>query len=299
MNSGERIGFVGAGLMGRGMAQNLLRAGHPLTLHVHRNRQGLDRLLALGAGQTDDLGELAGRSEVIILCVDNAETVRRVVDGLSPALRPGQLLIDATTSDPAVTREIAEKLRANGIDYSDSPVTGGPLQAEAGALGSLVGCDEATFPRIHKIVAHYSRTVERIGGIGSGHFAKLLNNFVTQGTTVLLAEAYGRARDHGLDWRALYSVMAAGAARSGTLEKMVKPALEGNFDGSQFTIRNALKDLTYFCELAENSERGTSKLAEAIRTIFENAAAADLSDRYVSALLDPQARSKEQNQSLS
>ena len=293
MSTSERIGLVGAGLMGSGMAINLLKSGHPLTLYVRRQRADLEPLLALGAGQTDDLGTLARQSEVIILCVDNAETVRVVVNTLSPALRAGQLLIDATTSDPAVTREIAEKLRAQGIDYADAPVTGGPVQAQAGTLGSLVGCTDACFPRIQEIVSSYSNTVQRIGGVGTGHYAKLLNNFVTQGTTALLAEAYGRARDNGVDWHALYSVMNAGAARSGTLEKMVKPALDGNFDGSQFSIRNALKDLSYFCRLAAGSERGSSPLAEEIRSVFAKAVAADLGDRYVSALLDPNTRSKE------
>ena len=296
MNDFERIGFVGAGLMGSKMAANLLKTGYPLTLYVRRQRTDLAPLLALGAGQADELGALARQSDVIILCVDRADTVRSVVDTLLPALSPGQLLIDATTSDPAATREIAEKLRSQGVDYADAPVTGGPVQAQAGELGSLVGCAETIFPRVEQIASCYSRTVVRIGEVGSGHLAKLLNNFVTQGTTALLAEAYGRARENGVDWRALYSVMEAGAARSGTLEKMVKPALDGNFDGSQFSIRNALKDLTYYCRLAAASERGPSALAEGIRRVFEQAVAADLGDRYVSALLDPDVKHQEENQ---
>ena len=159
----ERIGFVGAGLMGRGMALNLLKAGYPVRLFIHRNRQGLESLLALGASETNDLRELARQSDAIIICVDKAETVRSVVDGLLPALRPEHLLIDATTSDPVVTCEIAEQLRLHGVSYADAPITGGPVQAEAGALGSLVGCDAAIFPRVQSIVAHYSKAVQRIG----------------------------------------------------------------------------------------------------------------------------------------
>jgi 3-hydroxyisobutyrate dehydrogenase-like beta-hydroxyacid dehydrogenase len=288
MNAGERIGFVGAGLMGRGMALNLLKAGYPVQLFIHRNRAELERLFELGVSETSDLRELARQSDVIILCVDKAETVRSVVGGLLPDLRSDHLLIDATTSDPAVTREIAAELRRHGVSYADAPITGGPVQAEAGALGSLVGCDAATFPRVQKIVTSYSKAVQRIGEIGSGHFAKLLNNFVTHGTVTLLAEAYGRARENGVDWQALYAVMEAGAARSGTLEKMVKPALSGDFDGSRFFIRNAQKDLAYFCRVAESSERGASELGETIRGVFDRAVAADLGERYVSALLSPE-----------
>lgn len=287
MGERERIGFIGAGMMGRGMAKNLLKAGYAVTLFIHRRRDGVEPLLAAGAGATRELGELAGQSDAIIVCVDNAHSVRGVIDGLLPALRAGQLLIDATTSDPEVTREIAATLRARGVVYADCPVTGGPVQAEAGALGSIVGCAERDFARVQAIVSHYSKTVQRIGEVGTGHTAKLLNNFVTQGTAVLLAEAYGRAREAGVDWRALYAVMEAGAARSGTLEKMVKPALEGNFDGTQFSIRNAHKDVGYFRRLAEKSARGPSEMAAGIHRVLEEALNAGLGERYVSILLRP------------
>jgi 3-hydroxyisobutyrate dehydrogenase-like beta-hydroxyacid dehydrogenase len=283
----ETVGFIGAGLMGRGMALNLLQAGHALTLYVHRSRIGIDELIALGARETNDLAALAAGAEVIILCVDSADTVRQLTDAMLPAMRPGQLVIDATTSNPEVSREVAAWLKKNGVDYADAPVTGGPPEATAGRLGTIVGCDEAVFARVNSIVARYAISVQRVGDVGSGHFAKLLNNFVTQGTAALLAEAYGRARENGVDWHALYALMSAGAARSGTLEKTVKPALEGNFDGSHFAIRNARKDLSYFCALAKTSARGSSELGEAVHRVLDNAVAAGHGERYTSALLDP------------
>ncbi len=284
----ERIGFIGIGIMGRGMATHLLKAGHPLTVFVHRNRDGVDELVASGARETDSLPYLAQNSDVIVLCVSNADTVRRVLEGLLPGLRKGQLVIDATTSNPKVTRQVSAWLEDKGIHYADAPVTGGPNESAAGKLGSLVGCKDEDSEVVRKIIASYSKVVHRIGGIGSGHQAKLLNNFVTQGTGVLLAEAYRRARDSGVDWKALYSVMETGAARSGTLEKMVKPALDGNYDGSRFSLRNALKDYSYFCEMADESPRGPSQLAHDIRDIFQQAVDAGLGERYVSVLLDPE-----------
>lgn len=292
MSELPRIGFIGAGLMGRGMADNLLAAGHPLTIYIHKRRDGIAGLLERGARETSDFGILARASDVIFLCVDNAGTVQSVIAGLTPDLHPGHLVVDVTTSYPEITRQIAAGLRARGVEYADAPVTGGPAQAQAGTLGSLVGCEESLFPRIRELAIRYSKAVHRVGDVGTGHLAKLLNNFVSQGTVVLLAEAYTRAADFGVDWHALYSVMEAGAARSGTLEKMVKPALEGNFDGSQFTVRNALKDIGYFCRLAESSARGKSAVGEEIRRVFSSAAVAEVGDRYVSALLDPQVRNR-------
>ncbi len=284
----ERIGFIGAGLMGRGMATHLLRTGHPLTVFVHRNRDGVDHLVASGARETDALPYLAESSDVIVLCVNNADTVRSVLEGQLPGLRTGQLVIDASTSNPKVTRQVAAWLEERGIRYADAPVTGGPNESAAGQLGSLVGCKDEDFDAVRRIVACYSKVVHRIGAIGTGHQAKLLNNFVTQGTGALLAEAYRRARDNGIDWKALYSVMEAGAARSGTLEKMVKPALDGDYDGSRFSLHNALKDYSYFCEMTDESSRGPSRLAHDIRDIFKQAVDAGLGERYVSVLLDPE-----------
>lgn len=287
MSGKERIGFIGAGLMGRGMVQNLLRAGHPLMVYVHRNRAGIDDLLALGARETADLLEIARQSDVVMMCVSNADTVRAVIDGLLPGLRKGQTIIDATTSNPAVTRQVAGRLAEREIRYADAPVTGGPAESAAGRLASLIGCDEEDFAKVREIVSCYSKVALRIGAVGAGHRAKLLNNFVSQGTSVLLAEAYCRAREEGVDWKALYSVMETGAARSGTLEKMVKPALDGDYDGSRFSLRNALKDYGYFCEMAEASPRGPSPLANRIREVFRLAVEKGYGDRYVSALLDP------------
>jgi 3-hydroxyisobutyrate dehydrogenase-like beta-hydroxyacid dehydrogenase len=269
------------------MAFNLLKAGYPLTLYVHRKRDGIDRLLAMGANEVNGLGELAHASDALVLCLSDAQVVCQVVGNLEPGLRAGQVIIDATTSDPRVSRDLAARLRLRGVVYADAPVTGSPRQAEAGALGSMVGCDEEEFARIERIISAYSTVVRRMGGVGAGHIAKLLNNFVTQGTVALLADAYGRAREFGVEWRDLYAVMEAGAARSGTLEKMLKPALDGNFDGSNFSMRNAMKDLGYFCHLAADSKAGASELAKHIQAVFAGAVAAGFGERNVSVLLDP------------
>ncbi|MBK7080609.1 MAG: NAD(P)-dependent oxidoreductase [Betaproteobacteria bacterium] len=281
------IGFVGAGWMGTGMAMRLLAAGHPVSVHAHRHRSGVDRLCARGAAEASNLAALARGAEVIVLSLSDAEAVRAVLDGVGPGLRAGCLVIDTTTSDPRVTRALAESLSARGVRLVDAPVTGGPAQAEAGVLGSLVGCAASDFDAVQRIASCYSTVVQRMGEVGSGHAAKLLNNFVTQGTVVLLAEAYARARDNGIDWQALYAVMGAGAARSGTLEKVVGPALGGDYDGSKFTIRNAAKDLGYYCALAAGSDRGPSTLGEVIRQRFADAQASGAGNRFVSRLLDP------------
>ena len=168
-----------------------------------------------------------------------------------------------------------------------SPVTGGPPQAEEGALASLVGCDTGDFGRVEALVGAYSKVVRHFGGVGSGHAAKLLNNLVTQGTMLLLADAYRCAEKLGVDKRALYDVMMTGAARSGTLEKAVGPSLDGKYDGMRFTIANAVKDLVYARDLISDLDPERSAAATALAERGRALVERGYGDRFVSEMLQP------------
>ena len=279
------IAVIGTGLMGTGMALGALRAGHRVTIGGGRSVGSADRLAGEGASRAATMTELAGGREAIVLCVSDAEAVRAVMSEIDGALASGMLIVDATTSDPAVTRELAAMLEPRGIAFADAPVTGGPPQSESGDLASLVGCRETDWPRVRDLVACWSRTVRRFGEPGAGHLAKLLNNFVTQGTAVILAEAFAAAREHGVDAAALRDVMMAGAARSGTFEKTVVPAIEGNYDGAAFSLRNARKDVRYYREAV--AAKTDDRLASAILATLDAANEAGHGERFVSRLLDP------------
>lgn len=177
-------------------------------------------------------------------------------------------------------------MKTVGAAFADAPVTGGPPQAESGELASLVGCVGEDFAAVETAVGTYSKVVRRFGNVGAGHTAKLLNNFVSQGTMLLLAEAFGKARELGVDWTALYDAMMAGAARSGTLEKAVGPALHGDFDGSRFTIAHAEKDLRYVAELFVNGAPPGADIANVLHTRLADHVAAGNAQRFVSRMLD-------------
>ena len=157
-----KIGFVGVGRMGHGMASNLLEAGHDLTVIVHRNRAPVDDLVSKGAIEACDLADLAAKSECIFLCVTDAGVVESVIDGLRDHLTPQHLIIDTSTSDPVVTERLAADLKDRGVAYADSPVTGGPQQAVEGVLGAIVGADTETFERVKPTIS----------GITSSAFAR-------------------------------------------------------------------------------------------------------------------------------
>mgnify|MGYP002623166139 FL=1 len=281
-----RIGFIGLGMMGAGMARCLMNAGYPLTLSANKNRARIEPLLGDGAAEAATPTVLAADCDVIVTCVPDAGAVGALADQMLPALGPGKLWIDATTSDPIVTVDIATKVAAMGAAFADAPVTGGPPQAETGELASLVGCAVEDFPAVEAVVGSYSKVVRRFGDVGTGHSAKLLNNFVSQGTMILLADAFGMARNLGIDWNALYDVMMAGAARSGTLEKAVGPALSGDFDGSRFTIANAEKDLRYVARLFADGAASRTDIANALHERLAGHVAAGHAHRFVSRMLD-------------
>ena len=282
------IGFIGAGMMGAGMAGCLLSEGHRVGVLSHQSREPIEILLQRGAVEAFDVIALVNAFDVVITCLPNADIVEELAGIIVPNLRDGQFWIDTTTSRPQTSERIAADVAVQGAIFADAPVTGGPQQAQDGVLASLVGCSEENFPAIERIVGTYSKIVRRFGGPGRGHAAKLLNNLVTQGTMVLLADAFHAADRYGIDPHTLYDIMLSGAARSGTLEKAVGPALGGDYGGSQFSIANASKDLGYahdlLCEIANNHADIAKSLSARLTAYVGNGHGSE----FVSVMLDPQ-----------
>ncbi|MGI9463353.1 MAG: NAD(P)-dependent oxidoreductase, partial [Aestuariivirgaceae bacterium] len=147
-----KIGFIGVGLMGHGMAANVLKAGHDVTVIAHRNRQPVEDLVARGASEVKNLAEMAGACSTIILCVTDAKVVQGVIDDLFDHLAKDHLIIDTSTSDPAVTEKLAARLNAAGIAFADAPLTGGAQQAAEGVLGAIVGGTPEAFERAKPVL---------------------------------------------------------------------------------------------------------------------------------------------------
>lgn len=281
-----KIGFVGLGLMGSGMAGHLMAAGHELWLMAHRNRTFIDPLLAEGAYEAKDLKSLARETEAIFFCVTTAKVVEEALAGLKPYLRQGQIIIDTGTTAPETTRRLARELGRIGVAYADAPMAGGPEQVAKKEIGALVGADEKTFQAILPLISCYASRVKHFGPPGSGHVAKLISNYLVTGMIGLVAEAFGAARKAKVDWQDLYEVMLNGSGNSGVLRKMMGAALAGDFDGYKFSIANAAKDIGYYAALAEELDQLTP-LTEAVEQIFAKAVATGHGGRNVSHLLDP------------
>ena len=287
----QSIGFIGAGMMGSGICKSLLKAGHPVTVIAHRNRAPIDELVKLGAREAKSAPELAQGVDIVMLCVDRAETVERIISEITPALRSGQFIIDVTTGKPETSKRIAAALATKGVTYVDAPVTGGPAQAAEGKLAILAGGSPEVFEKLKPIFDTYTVQAILFGPTGAGITAKLLNNFVTQSACQVIMQAYRAARRNDVNWDKLYNAMLQGAARSGTLERIIGNAIKGNYRGQQFSISNAAKDVEYAGDLIGTDPDG-ARIHAAVLSALKRPIDAGLGDRFVSEMLDPEVERK-------
>jgi 3-hydroxyisobutyrate dehydrogenase-like beta-hydroxyacid dehydrogenase len=286
------IGFIGLGMMGHGMARNLLLKGYALRFKVHRNRENLRDLLDAGAVEVRSLAELAAGAEAVILCVTGSPQVEAIVhgaDGLLDAVREGLLVIDTSTAEPASTARIRDAFAAKGCHYVDAPLARTPKEAEEGRLNSMVGASDADFERARPILAAFCENVIHVGPPGHGHVLKLINNMLAMTTAAAIAEAVAAAAKSGLSLRKLFEVISAGGVNSGIFRMMVGAMLEGDLAGLKFAIGNGQKDLRYFTHLTEALPT-TSFLAEAAHQSFVQASNLGFADRFIASLFEAQER---------
>ncbi len=273
MSKPETIGFVGIGLMGHGMAANILAAGYELTVIAHRSRDKVDDLLARGATEATSLAELAARSSVVFLCVPGSPQVEATVAALMEGLAPGSVVVDCSTSDPVSTAALSEKLTAAGFHMADAPLGGTPVQAAEGALSAMVGATPEIMERLRPVIATWAKTIIHIGGPGDGHRMKLVNNFLSLGYAALYSEALALAAKVGLPPKTVDSVIRGSRMDCGFYQTFMGYIIDGNPRAHEFTLTNALKDTTYIESMA-GAARLANPLGNAIKNSFAEAVAA-------------------------
>jgi len=286
-----RIGFIGLGLMGHGMAKNLVTKGFPLTVRVHRNRKPLEDLLTAGAKEVSSNADVARASDIVFLCVTGAPQVEEIVfgaDGLMSAARDGLIVVDTSTSEPATTARTREALAKKGVAFVDAPLARTPVEAEQGRLNVMVGADDAMFAKLKPVLGAFAENIIHAGPPGHGLVLKLINNFIAQAICTATAEAVATAAKSGLSIRKLHEVISAGAVNSGLFQMLVGKMLEGgDLTGLKFTLSNAAKDLRYYTHFTE-SLMLPSIIGEAVHQSLVTANALGFGDKYVPSLIEAQ-----------
>jgi 3-hydroxyisobutyrate dehydrogenase-like beta-hydroxyacid dehydrogenase len=269
-NTIQRVGLIGLGLMGHGIGRNLLKNGFALTILGNVNRKPVESLVGLGAAEAIDLADLVRNSDAIILCVTGSPEVESIVyreNGLLENMRPEQVLIDCSTSEPQSSVKICADLARKGAIFVDAPLGRTPVEAEAGRLNSMVGATPEILEWIRPVLSAYSENIIHVGDVVSAQRLKLINNFAVVGTAALLTEALRICDQVGVPRQALHDVMSKGPLNSGMLQMTIGEILQGNFSGMKFSISNASKDITYFGNMIGDSAAGNSLSNDLQRTL--------------------------------
>ena len=240
----ERVGFIGLGIMGKPMARNLLKSGHPLIVHS-RSRAPVDELVGAGAADGKSPRGVAQQSDIVITMLPDSPDVQQVVlgrDGVLEGIRPGSVLVEMSTISPLVTQEIANAVTAKGAQMLDAPVSGGEKGAIEATLSIMAGGPEPVFTRVRPVFETLGKNIVHIGGAGAGQVAKACNQIVVALTIQAVSEALVLAAKAGVDPAKVRQALLGGFAQSRILDVHGQRMLERNFKPG-FRVRLHQKDL--------------------------------------------------------
>lgn len=284
----ERVGFIGLGLMGHGMAKNIVEKGFPLTVMAHRKREAVDDLKTRGAVEVSSPRAVAEASDIVLLCVTGSPEVEAVTlgdNGLVSAGKKGLLVVDCSTSDPASTRRLALALKERGVAFVDAPLSRTPKDAWEGTLDVMVGGDDADVARARAVLETFAGRIAPTGPVGTGHTMKLLNNFVSLGYAALYSEALALGAKSGLSPKVFDAVIKGGRMDCPFYHTFSQYALGRDRNAHKFTLVNALKDLSYLAGAAQALGIG-NPVGAAVRNSFAQAVATGHGEDYVPMLSD-------------
>jgi 3-hydroxyisobutyrate dehydrogenase len=242
---GEKVAFIGLGVMGFPMAGHLVKAGHEVTVYNRNAAKAEAWVQKFGGKKADTPAAAAKGNKFVMSCVGNDDDLRSVILGPTGAfagMDKGATLVDHTTASADVARELAAEAEKKGLGFLDAPVSGGQAGAENGVLTVMVGGKEATYGPAEPVIKAYARMCKLLGPAGSGQLTKMVNQICIAGIVQGLSEGLALARATGLDIASVVEVISKGAAQSWQMENRYKTMLESKFDFG-FAVDWMRKDL--------------------------------------------------------
>jgi 3-hydroxyisobutyrate dehydrogenase-like beta-hydroxyacid dehydrogenase len=280
----ERIGFIGTGLMGAGMAKTLARKGRRVTAY-NRTRSRVEALVPDGVAMAESPAAAAEGAQAVVSMLPHVGTLSQLLDdGLARALRPGTYLIDCSTAAPADSQKVARGLGEIGVTMLDAPVFGSKDSAESGELTFVVGGERAAFEACEPLFSEMGRRAFYVGGNGYGCYAKLGFNLVIAGTTQAFAEALALAESAGVEPKLMVEIIMAGRARSGIIEMKAAPMLARDFTPF-FALKHMQKDIELMIRTARELDVSLP-VTTAMAAVYSDAVARGLGELDFSAILE-------------
>jgi len=253
MIAARPLGFIGLGVMGGPMTRNLLKAGYPVFV-FDTDHDKMAHLVQEGAKGTSSSAEVGRQAEIVLLSLPSTQAVKEVIlgkGGLVEGIRTGGTIVDMGTTDPSVTKEIANTLREKGIRFLDAPVSGGQAAAKERTLAIMVGGDADTLEDALPVLESLGRSIVHMGPSGAGQAAKLVNNMIVNATFTAVAEGFALGAKAGLDPAKLYEAIKGGWAGSKVLDVAAPAILDRNFQPGG-TVDIVCKDLSYSLTLGRD-----------------------------------------------
>lgn len=282
------IGFIGVGLMGHGMASNILKGGYELWVKGNVNREPVESLVSKGAKEASSPKEMAEHCDIIHICLSNSPQVEAVIrgpEGILAGAREGLIVIDTTTADPVSTMALADEMSKQGVKMVDAPLGRTPKEAEEGKLDAMVGCDEGDLAVVSPVIDCWAGTVTRIGPTGSGHKMKLLMNFLGAAYAALYSETAALGAKVGISPHTFRDVIGPSRLGSGFFGTFMTYVCERDRDAHKFSIANMSKDIRYVNAMA--TDAGVMNvMAAAAKHYFTHAEAIGAGQDYVPMLSD-------------
>ncbi len=284
----ERVGFVGLGIMGQGMARNLLKAGFQVKVW-NRTASKMEPLVAEGAQASTTPAEVAANSDIVVTCVSDTPDVEAVIlgeNGIIQGAHPGLLVIDCSTISPQATRDVAAQLAAKGVQMLDAPVSGGSEGAAKGTLTIMVGGADADYERALPVFRAMGKTITHIGPIGTGQIVKLVNQILVVGNCLAMCEALLLAQAGGVDLQKTYDAISQGAAGSWMFTNRAPQIIRRDWRPG-FMISLQQKDLRLVLDAADELGvplPGTSLIFNLYRTLEARGLSAEGNHGLIKAL---------------
>ena len=280
------IGFIGLGLMGSNMVENLQTRGfEPIVMDL--NKEAVAAVVARGATEATSAKELAAASDIVMLALTTSKVVEMLVyaeDGILAGIKEGAVLIDFGTSIPASTRKIGADLAKKGAGMIDAPLGRTPAHAKDGLLNIMASGEKATFDKVKPVLDMQGENVFYLGALGAGHTTKLINNFMGMTTVAAMSQAFAVADLAGVDRQQLWEIMSTGPSNSPFMQFCKNYAIDGVSDLG-FSINNANKDLGYFLEMVKDLST-ESQIAEGTSSNLQAAVDAGMGNGNVPEIMD-------------
>jgi 3-hydroxyisobutyrate dehydrogenase len=280
-----RIGWIGTGVMGRWMCQHAMAKGYAATVY-NRSREKAQPLVDQGATFADTPKAVAARSDVVFAIVGFPKDVREVFlgpDGALAGAKPGAILVDMTTSEPSLAKEIYEAAKAKGVHALDAPVSGGDVGAKNAALSIMIGGDKDVVAAVQPLFEAMGKTIVHQGGPGAGQHTKMVNQILISSNMVAVCEGLLYGYKCGLDLETVFKSVSVGAAGSKALEILGPRMMKRDFEPG-FYVEHFIKDMGIALAEAETMNLSLPGLALA-KQLYESVRALGYGRKGTQALL--------------